>query len=99
MKLAILNQLTALLPLSSLGPPLTPMLYLTISRPVDVGMSSGVSARRPMSCIFARGRGTVVEKARMEEAARGSVRKDCMFADVVRELYNVLSDLVRMAVV
>lgn len=31
-----------------------------------------------MICIFARGRGVVVEKARMEEATRGSERSDCI---------------------
>lgn len=75
-KLATLNQLVALFPFSSFGPVLTPSEYLTSSRPVDVGVSSGWSARRPMSCIFARGRAGVVENAR---AARGSwKRRACM---------------------
>jgi len=39
-----------------------------------------------MSCIFARGRGTEVEKARAEEAARGSERRGCMAAVGVKRI-------------
>lgn len=80
MKLATLNQLTSLSPSSFRGPVLTPSAYLTTSLPVDVGMISGVSANRPINSIFARGLGAVVEKARKEEAARGTIRRDCILS-------------------
>jgi hypothetical protein len=69
-KLATLNQLTPLLPFSSFEPVLTPTAYLITSRPVEVGLTEGVSASLPMSCIFARALGVVVEKARAP--ARGT---------------------------
>lgn len=69
-KLATLNQLTPLLPFSSLEPVLTPTAYLITSRPVEVGLTAGVSASLPISCIFASDLGVVVEKARAP-AARG----------------------------
>lgn len=95
-KLDTLNQLTDLVPSSALGPVETPRVYRTNSRPVDVGMSSGVSARRPMSCIFARGRGELVEKARRLEAARGNRRKDCMGGNVSSGIWSSsASDLSR----
>lgn len=89
-KLATRNQLTPLSPFASLGPELTPSAYRTISLPLAVGNSSGVSARRPISCIFARGRGAVVEKAR---AARSGWkrRRDCIFDDVTLGLEMVLN--------
>lgn len=90
-KLETLNQLTDLVPSSALGPVGTPRAYRTNSRPVDVGMSSGVSARRPMSCIFARGRGMLVEKERRLEVARGSWRNDCMVGHVSRAVGKLLA--------
>lgn len=72
-KLARLNQLTFLFPFSSLVPLLTPSEYLITSRPVEVGLIEGVSARRPISCIFARERGVLVLKARA--AARGQAEE------------------------
>jgi len=74
-KLATRNQLVALCPASSFGPALTPSAYLINSRPVDVGVASGVSARRPINCMRASWFGVVVEKDRrgargMREASR-----------------------------
>jgi len=80
-KLATLNQLTGLFPLSSFLPELTPIAYLMSSRPVDVGITSGVSARRPMSCIFASDLGVEVEKARAL-GARMAVRRACMLTAI-----------------
>jgi hypothetical protein len=88
MKVETRNQLVGLLPASSFGPLLTPSANRVTLWPVDVGVSSGWSARRPMICILASGRVVLVEKARTAEveAARGSVRRDCIvvggFADV-----------------
>jgi hypothetical protein len=53
---------------------LTPRAYRTISRPVDVGVSSGWSARRPMICIRASEWAGEVEKARAPLRARGMER-------------------------
>ena len=51
------------------------MAYLITSRPVEVGLTEGVSASLPMSCIFASEREVVVEKARA--LARGrAVRRE-----------------------
>jgi hypothetical protein len=74
LKLATLNQLVGLSPFSLLGPALTPIAYRTISRPVDVGVSSGWSARRPMSCIRASEWAGEVEKARAPLRTRGTER-------------------------
>jgi hypothetical protein len=81
-KLATLNQLVALSPFSFLGPPLTPRAYRTISRPVDVGVSSGWSARRPMSCIRASEWAGEVEKARAPLRTRGAERAANIVMDV-----------------
>lgn len=81
-KLATLNQLTGLLPFSSLDPVLTPMAYLITSRPVEVGLAAGVSASLPMSCIFASDLGVVVEKARAP--ARGSALRRENIVEVSR---------------
>lgn len=82
LKLATLNQLVALSPFSFLGPPLTPRAYRTISRPVDVGVSSGWSARRPMSCIRASEWAGEVEKARAPLRTRGAERAANIVMDV-----------------
>src|ERR1700712_3357510 len=83
-KLATRNQLVARLPLSSRGPELTPSAYRIISRPVDVGVASGVSARRPMSCIRARELGDVVVKVRAREPElRGRILRENMIVAVV----------------
>jgi hypothetical protein len=87
MKVATLNQLVCLLPSSFFGPVLTPSANRVTARPVDVSIVSGWSASRPINCIFASGRGVVVENARKELTARGSVRRDCIMGGV----YNGLS--------
>lgn len=84
-KLATLNQLVCLSPVSFFGPPLTPRAYLTISRPVDVGVSSGWSARRPMSCMRASECAGEVEKARAPLRARGTERAANMMVFMVVE--------------
>ena len=98
MKLATLNQLTGLLPFSSFGPLLTPKENLEMSRPVDVGDSSGWSARRPIICIRASERGADVEKARTAEAARGSVRKACILLLGSQRRYDISKSKVEIMV-
>ena len=80
-KLVTRNQLVVWL---SLGPLFTPTAYLKISRPVLVGVSSGVSARRPMMVIFAKDEREVdVVKAR---ASEGALRRRERLIDIsVRE--------------
>lgn len=92
-KLATLNQLVALSPFSFLGPLLTPRAYRTISRPVDVGVSSGWSARRPMSCMRASEWAGEVEKARAPLRARGAERAAniLMWMDVYKRCRSKLS--------
>jgi hypothetical protein len=75
-KLATLNQLTPLLPFSSFDPVLTPTAYLITSRPVEVGLTAGVSASLPMSCIFASDLGVVVENARAPARGRAERREN-----------------------
>jgi hypothetical protein len=88
-KLATLNQLTPLLPFSSLEPVLTPMAYLITSRPVEVGLTEGVSASLPMSCIFASERGVVVEKARALARGRAVRRENIVVVWCVLEMVVV----------
>jgi hypothetical protein len=75
-KLATLNQLTPLLPFSSFEPVLTPTAYLITSRPVEVGLTAGVSASLPISCIFASDLGVVVENARAPARGRAERREN-----------------------
>lgn len=81
-KLATLNQLVLRFPFSSLAPLLTPRAYRITSRPVDVGVAAGVSAKRPMSCILARARGEEVLNARAAEGNRERAREIDMVGDV-----------------
>jgi hypothetical protein len=67
MKAVTRHQLVCLL---SLGPLLVARLYLTISLPVEVAVSSGAPARWPMSWSLARGRAGVVLKARSGVVAK-----------------------------